>query len=63
LHSGFGAPTTMDMLARQDGLFAAECLRVAAKVNDRQTKAALFTMVDAWLFLAKLVDKNAAAAP
>ena len=52
----------MDMLARQDGLFAAECLRVAAKVNDRQTKAALFTMVDAWLFLAKLVDKNAAAA-
>jgi hypothetical protein len=39
---------------------AAECLRVATKVKNLKTKAALLDMVAAWLFLAELADKNKA---
>jgi hypothetical protein len=45
--------------------YAVECVRaakkVAEKVKDPQTKAALLALVDAWLLSAGLLDKNAAA--
>jgi hypothetical protein len=40
--------------------YAAECVRAAAKVKDHEIKAALLAMVEVWLYLAELADKNAA---
>ena len=39
--------------------YAAECLRIAAKVRGLKTKGTLLAMVDAWLYLAELAEKNA----
>jgi hypothetical protein len=39
--------------------YAAECLRIAAKARGLKTKATLLAMVDAWLYLAELAEKNA----
>jgi hypothetical protein len=35
----------------------------AANVKDHQAKAALLKVVDSWLFLVELAEKNAAAPP
>jgi hypothetical protein len=53
------------MFAREHERYALECVRaakkVAEKVKDPQTKAALLALVDAWLLLAGMADKDVAA--
>jgi hypothetical protein len=53
------------MFPNEHERYALECVRaakkVAEKVKDPQTKAALLALVDAWLLLAGQADKNVAA--
>ena len=55
------------MLPTEHEQHAIECVRaakkVAEKVKDPQTKAALLALVDAWLLLTGFADKNVASPP